>query len=59
MNYIEKKFLLNDIKINSDFFINIEEKHYIMFINYCKEKKFTDAYDILNIFQKKVIFWNS
>ena len=57
MNYIEKKFLLNDVKINSDFFINIEEKHYIMFIDYCKQNKFTDAYNILDNFSKKGYFF--
>ncbi len=57
MNYIEKKFLLNNITISSNFFINIEEKHYNMFIDYCKENNFKAAYDILINFSKKGYFF--
>lgn len=58
LKYIEKVYLYGDPRnIDNSFFTNIEKKHYINFIQACKENKINDANNILIDLSKKGFFF--
>lgn len=58
LKYIEKIYLLGEkSELNESFFTNIEKKHYINFINACKNNNSEEANNILLNLSKKGFFF--